>query len=163
MHITIKNKKVYICDYSVKCAIGKRGIGIKKKEGDNITPKGKYKIKYILYRKDRVLKFVSNINKIVITKNMGWCNDPKSRYYNKLIRYPFKHSAERLYKKDNTYDIVLVINFNFYPILKGKGSAIFIHVAKKKYQNTAGCVAINKKDLKNLIKKINKKTIINII
>ena len=160
MHIFIKNKKLLFNNYNVKCAIGKRGIGIKKKEGDNITPKGKYKIKYILYRKDRVLKFVSNINKIVITKNMGWCNDPKSRYYNKLVCFPFKHHAEKLYRQDNIYDVILVLNFNMNPIKKHKGSAIFIHIAKKNYKATEGCIAINKINMKKIIKQINKKTIV---
>ena len=71
-------------NYKAKCSIGKRGIGIKKKEGDLITPKGKYKIKYIMYRKDRIKKFESKIKKIIIKKDMGWCNDPGSKQYNKI-------------------------------------------------------------------------------
>ena len=93
---------------------------------------------------------------------MGWCDDPKSKLYNKLIKLPFKYSFETFYKKNNTYDIVLVLDFNINPTLKNKGSAIFIHVAKKNYTNTKGCVAINKKNLKQMVKKINKKTIVNI-
>ena len=82
MHIFIKNKNLFIDNYRVKCAIGKRGIGNKKKEGDKITPKGKFKIKTILYRKDRVSCFKSKITKLSIRKDMGWCNDPKSKKYN---------------------------------------------------------------------------------
>jgi len=93
---------------------------------------------------------------------MGWCDDPKSKKYNKLIRLPFKGSAEKLYRGDNTYDIILVLNYNLNPIRKGKGSAIFIHVAKKNYKNTLGCIAVSKKNLKKIIKKINKSTIVNI-
>ncbi len=93
---------------------------------------------------------------------MGWCDDPKSRHYNKLITFPFKYSAEKLYKRDNTYDIILVLNYNLNPIRKGKGSAIFIHVAKKNYKNTLGCIAINKKSLKMIIKNIKKSTRVNI-
>ena len=100
--------------------------------------------------------------KLVIRKNMGWCDDPKSKSYNKLVKLPFKYNVEKLYKNDNTYDIILVLNFNLNPIRKNKGSAIFIHIAKKNYKKTAGCVAINKKDLKKIAKKINKKTIVNI-
>ena len=85
MHIFIKNKNLFIDNYRVKCAIGKRGIGNKKKEGDKITPKGKFKVKIILYRKDRVPDFKSKITKLPIIKNMGWCDDPKSKKYNKLI------------------------------------------------------------------------------
>ena len=162
MHIIIKKKKMFINDYKVKCAIGKRGIGIKKKEGDNITPKGKFKIKLIMYRKDRILNFKTKLTKLGIYKNMGWCDDPLSKNYNKLIRFPFAYNAEKLYRNDNIYDIVLVLNFNTDPIIKNRGSAIFIHIAKKNYRNTEGCIAIKKTDLKKLVKKINKKTIINI-
>ena len=162
MHIFIKNKKLLMGNYKVKCAVGKRGIATKKKEGDLITPKGKFKIKYILYRKDRVYSLKTKIKKIIIKKDMGWCNDSASQKYNKLIRFPSRYSAEKLYRSDNSYDIILVLDFNFKPIIKGKGSAIFIHVAKKNYKNTAGCVALQKKDLRNLIKFINTKTIIYI-
>ena len=162
MHIIIKNKKLSIDDYKVKCAIGKRGIGIKKKEGDLITPKGMFKIRSILYRKDRIKNLRSKIKKIIIKKNMGWCDDPKSWKYNKIIKFPFNYSAERLHKKDHTYDIVVALDYNFKPIKKNKGSAIFIHIAKKKFQNTAGCIAIEKKYLKKIVKIIDSKTVISI-
>ena len=163
MHIIKKNKKLTFNNYKVKCAIGKRGIGVKKREGDKITPKGKFKIKYILYRKDRVSNLKTKLLKTKINKKMGWCDDPKSIFYNKLIRLPSKYSFERLYKKNNTYDIILVLNFNINPTIKSKGSAIFIHVATKNYKKTEGCIAVNKKDLKQIVEKINKKTIVNII
>ena len=79
MHILINNKNLVFKNYKAKCAIGKRGIGYKRKEGDLITPKGKYKIKFILYRKDRVKNIKSRIKKIEIKKNMGWCDDPRSK------------------------------------------------------------------------------------
>ena len=162
MHIFIKNKKLFLDEYKIKCAIGKRGIGNKKKEGDKITPIGKFKIKTILYRKDRISHFKSKINKLSIKSDMGWCDDPKSKKYNKLVKIPFKGSAEKLYRKDNTYDIILVLNYNINPIRKGKGSAIFIHVARKNYNNTLGCIAVSKRNLKKIIKKINKSTVVNI-
>ena len=162
MHIYIKNKKLFTDYYNVKCAVGKRGINIKKKEGDLITPKGKYKVIYIFFRKDRISNFKTNIPKLSINKNMGWCNDPKSKKYNKLIKFPYKYSAEKLYRADNIYDLILVLNYNNKPVIKNKGSAIFIHVAKKNYKSTEGCVAVSKKDLKKIAKKIKKKTIIYI-
>jgi len=93
---------------------------------------------------------------------MGWCDDPYSKHYNKLIKFPFKYSAEKLYRKDSTYDIILVLNYNLNPIRKGKGSAIFIHIAKKNYKKTLGCIAVSKKDLKKIIKTINKSTTVHI-
>ena len=93
---------------------------------------------------------------------MGWCDDPKSKFYNKLIRFPFKYSAENLFRKDNVYDIILVLNFNTNPIIAKKGSAIFIHIAKRNYSKTYGCVAINKQSMKKILKKISKKTMVKI-
>ena len=158
MHIFINKKYLTFKNYKAKCAIGKRGIGLKRKEGDQITPKGKYKINYILYRKDRIRKIQSKLKKIVITKNMGWCDDPKSKDYNKLIKLPSNYNYERLYKKENIYDLVLVLNFNMRPIVKKRGSAIFIHIAKKNYKKTEGCVAINKIQLLKILKELNNKT-----
>ena len=162
MHILINKKFLTYKQYKVKYAIGKRGIGNKKREGDKITPIGKFKIKTILYRKDRISHFKCKINKLSIKSDMGWCDDPKSKKYNKLIKIPFKGSAEKLYRKDNTYDIILVLNYNINPIRKGKGSAIFIHVARKNYKSTLGCIAVSKRNLKKIVKKINNSTIVNI-
>ena len=163
MHILIKKKILLFNNYRIKCAEGKRGIGVKKKEGDLITPKGVFGIKYVLYRKDRVKNLKTSIKKISITKKMGWCNDSKSRKYNHLIKIPSKYNFEKLYRKNNVYDVVIVLNYNMKPVKKNKGSAIFIHIVNKKYQYTEGCVAIKKieliKILKNL-KKISKVVII---
>ena len=162
MHILINKKYLTFSNYKVKCALGKRGIGYKRKEGDLITPKGVYKIRYILYRKDRVKKIQTKIKKIAIRKNMGWCNDPKSNYYNKLVRLPFAYNFEKLFRKENNYDIILILNYNMNPIIRNKGSAIFIHVAKKNYNKTEGCIALKKVHLLKIIKKINKKTKVKI-
>tara|TARA_X000000950_G_C13538843_1_gene506741 strand:+ start:26 stop:526 length:501 start_codon:yes stop_codon:yes gene_type:complete len=162
MHILINKKYFVYNQYKVKCAIGKRGIGLKKKEGDFITPIGRYKIKYILYRKDRIKKIQSKLRKIVIKKNMGWCNDPKSEKYNKLINLPFNYSYEQLFKKENIYDIILVLNYNMNPVKKNRGSAIFIHIAKEKYKKTQGCVAVKKTDLIKILKEIKINTKVKI-
>ena len=115
---------------------------MKKKEGDNITPKGTYKILNILYRKDRIPNIKTSLKKIAIKRNMGWCDDPKSKKYNMLISFPFSFKAEKLYKRRNIYDIVLVLDYNLKPVVKNKGSAIFTHIASKNYDKTAGCIAI---------------------
>tara|TARA_X000000950_G_scaffold237025_1_gene288195 strand:- start:110 stop:610 length:501 start_codon:yes stop_codon:yes gene_type:complete len=159
MHILINEKYLTYKHYKVKCAIGKRGIGLKKKEGDFITPIGQYNIKYILFRKDRIKEIQSKLRKTPIQKNMGWCDDPKSTKYNKLINLPFSYRYEQLFKRENTYDIILVLNYNMNPVKKNKGSAIFIHIAKKNYKKTQGCVAVKKLDLLKILKviKINTK------
>ena len=163
MHILIRNKLLNCGNYKVKCAVGKRGIKIKKKEGDLITPKGVFKIKRVLYRKDRIGRLNTKLNATPIKRNMGWCDDPNSRFYNKIISFPFNFNAEKLYKKESIYDIILVLNFNMNPIRKNKGSAIFIHVAKKELTPTKGCVAIRKNDLKKILSKIDKNCKVRII
>ena len=145
-----------------KCALGKAGIGKKKIEGDNITPKGTFKIVDIYYREDRIKKLSSKFKLIKIKKKMGWCNDPKSEKYNKIINTPYNNSYEKLYRKDNAYDLILVLDYNMNPITKNKGSAIFIHVAKKKFKKTAGCIALKKGELIKLISVISNHTKIRI-
>jgi L,D-peptidoglycan transpeptidase YkuD (ErfK/YbiS/YcfS/YnhG family) len=150
-------------NFKFRCALGKGGIKKKVKEGDNITPKGIFKIIKIYYRPDKINKIISSIKKIKIKKNMGWCDDPSSSYYNKQVKLPSKYNHERLYRKDNLYDLILVLNYNTSPIKKNKGSAIFLHIAKKKYQPTKGCVALKKQDLMQLTSIIKKNTKIKLI
>ena len=161
MHILINKNYLTYNKLKVKCAIGKKGIGIKKKEGDLITPTGQFKIKYILYRKDRV-KISTKLKIIIIKKNMGWCDDPKSNHYNKLVKLPFAYNHEKLFKKENIYDIIIVLNYNMNPVKKNRGSAIFIHVAKNNFKKTEGCVAIKKQNLIKLIKEISPETKVKI-
>ena len=131
MHIKVNKKYLSYNEYKAKCALGKRGIGYKKREGDLITPKGQYRIKYLLYRRDRIKKIKTKLTRLSINKNMGLCNDSKSKNYNQLVKLPFKFNHEKPYRRDNNYDLILVLNFNMNPIKKNKGSAIFIHIAKK--------------------------------
>ena len=163
MHIIIKNKHLIYGNYKIRCAIGKKGVGKKKKEGDFITPLGSYRITKVFFRKDRVKNLRTKIKKLEINKKMGWCDDPRSNNYNKLIKYPFIYSSEKLYRRDNIYDIIVVLNYNINPIIKNRGSAIFIHITKKNYKKTKGCVAIKKRDMKKLLKMISMKTKITII
>ena len=94
---------------------------------------------------------------------MGWCDDPQSTKYNKLIKLPSSNSYEKLYKRENIYDIILILDYNMNPIVKGKGSAIFIHIAKKNFKKTEGCVALKKIDLLKILKQLKKKTKVKIV
>ena len=158
MNIILKNRFLYFLNYKLKCTVGKNGISYKKKEGDNKTPRGKFKFEYILYRKDRIINLRAKLKTIAIKKNMGWCDDSNSKNYNQLIKIPFKYTYEKLWIRENIYDIILVINYNRNPIIKNKGSAIFLHIAKNKYQATKGCIAISKNNIKLLVSKISLKT-----
>ena len=145
-----------------RCALGKAGIKKKEKEGDNVTPKGIFKITSMYYRPDRIKNIITAVKKIKIKKNMGWCDDPDSHFYNQQISLPNKFGHEKLYRNDHLYNLILVINYNTNPIIKKKGSAIFIHIAKKNYKKTKGCIALKKKHLIELISKIKKNTKIKI-
>ena len=145
-----------------RCALGKAGVKKKIMEGDNITPKGIFKIIKIYYRPDKIKEIKTLTKKIKIKKNMGWCDDPKSRSYNQQIKLPTKYSHEKLYRNDNLYDLIAVLNYNIDPIIKNKGSAIFLHIAKNSYQETKGCIALKKKHLIEIISKIKKNTKIKI-
>jgi L,D-peptidoglycan transpeptidase YkuD (ErfK/YbiS/YcfS/YnhG family) len=156
----IINKSGYLKYKNLKfrCALGKAGIGEKSTEGDHITPEGAYKVIKVYYRKDRIKKITSKFKLVKIKKNMGWCDDPKSKKYNQLIKLPNRYSHEKFFKNDNSYDLIVILNYNTNPIIKNKGSAIFIHIAKKNYKSTAGCIALKKDDLLKLIKIIDTNT-----
>jgi len=162
--IIVKNPGYLIYKNSkFRCSLGINGIKNKKKEGDGITPKGIFKLKKIYYRKDKIKNIVTKVKKIKITKDMGWCNDPKSKFYNKIIRLPSKFSHEKLYRKDNIYNLIIVLDYNMNPVTKNKGSAIFIHLAKKNYKPTQGCMGLKQNDLIKLIEMIKKNQKIKII
>ena len=149
-------------DLKFRCALGKAGVGNKKREGDNITPKGNYKITRIYYRNDRVKKITSKIKLIKIKRNMVWCDDPRSVSYNQLIKLPTNFRHEKLFRKENIYDLIIALNYNMKPIIKNRGSAIFIHVARKNFNKTAGCIALKKAHLINLVKEIKRNTRVKI-
>ena len=162
MNIKIKKHFLLYKGYKLKCAIGKSGIISSKKEGDLATPKGTFELGIFYYRKDNNKPPKCKIKKKIIKKKMGWCNDSRSKKYNKEISFPFKYRAEKLYRKDKIYDIFFNIKYNHSPIVKGKGSAIFLHITNKKYRATKGCVAILKKDFLRILPSISKNTKISI-
>jgi len=158
MNIIIKKHLLLYKNYKLKCSIGKSGIRKFKKEGDLATPKGLFKLGMLYYRKDRNKRLESKLKKRIIKKKMGWCDDSRSKKYNREICFPFKYKAEKLYRKDKIYDIFINIKYNYSPAIKGKGSAIFLHIANKKYKATRGCIGIQKKDFLKLLPLINKNT-----
>ena len=162
MHIIINKHFLKYKDHKFRCSIGKSGFNRSKKEGDFTTPIGEFKLGALYFRKDRIKSVKSKLKKKIIKKNMGWCDDTKSKKYNQEISLPFRYGAEKLFKKDSSYDIFINIKYNQNPIKKGKGSAIFLHLTNKKYKPTHGCIAILKKDLLKILPHINKKTKISI-
>ena len=159
MTIILKNKGTLIFDdFIFKCSIGKKGLTKRKIEGDKKTPIGTFSIGNLYYRKDRNSKPLTKLKCIPIKRDMGWCDDINcKKYYNKLIKINKNIGHERLFRKDNKYDLMIPINYNTKKTIVGKGSAIFIHLLQK-LSPTSGCVALRKKDFLILIKLINKKT-----
>ena len=131
MIIVKRSKNLLFKNLKFKCSLGRNGVTKNKVEGDQCTPSGIYKLNQVFYRADRIKKIATKLKKIKIKKNMGWCDDPLSKKYNQLIKIPYKFSYEKLYRKDHIYDIVVVLNYNMKPVVKKKGSAIFMHIAKK--------------------------------
>ena len=158
MTIILKNKvTLKFDDFYFKCSIGKNGLTKKKIEGDNKTPIGTFSLGNLYYRSDRNLKPLTKLRCVKIKKVMGWCDDIRSKKkYNKMINVSHKLRHEKLYRKDNKYDLMIVINYNTKKIKLGKGSAIFLHLTDN-YKPTAGCIALKKKDFLILSKLINKK------
>ena len=156
------NGLLYIKNKKYNCTIGKNGITENKREGDSCTPEGKYSIGPIFYRHDRISKMTTKIKSFRIKENMYWSDDPESKYYNKLIYFK-DNSYESLYREDNIYDIVLVINYNTSPVQKYKGSAIFMHVANENFSSTKGCIALRISCLMEVLKVLKPKEKIHII
>ena len=161
-NIIIKKDTLLYDGFKFKCSIGKDGRTKKKIEGDNKTPKGLYELGPLYYRKDRIFQISTKLRKIEIKKNFGWCDDVKSKFYNKPIKINDKIRHEKLYRNDKKYDLLIPIEYNSKKPKKNKGSAIFIHLTGN-YKKTQGCVAIKEKDMLILLKLINNKTKIKII
>ena len=170
------NKKYFlkVGNKAFRCQIGKGGIknAARKVEGDKSTPSGKWPLKSIYYRPDKInlpkLIFNSFLTLNKITKNCGWCDDYKSSDYNRYIEInkngkTFSYSYEHLWREDDVYDIFIEIGFNDDPVTSKRGSAIFIHCSFEDLRDTLGCIAISKKNLIFLINSIKKHTKINII
>jgi len=147
------NRKVY------HCAIGKNGMTENKVEGDLKTPMGKFPLRYVYYRPDKFPKGIhTGLLQKPLSQNLGWCDDPNSIYYNQLISLPFPESHEDLWRNDNIYDLIIVVGYNDDPIRKGRGSAIFIHIARPGYAPTAGCIAFSRNDLLEILKNFDKQS-----
>ena len=164
MTIFLKNKyTLHVEDFIFKCCIGKKGLTRNKREGDKKTPIGKFGIENLYFRKDRLNKPNTLLKCIEIKKNMGWCDDnnyPKK--YNKLIKVNNYIGHEKLKRKDNKYDLIIPIKYNFKKPKVGIGSCIFLHLTNN-YKSTDGCIALKKKDFLILLKiiKKNSKIVIN--
>ena len=167
MNIIIKksSKKsvayLYIKDFRFECLVGKNGIGNKRREGDFLTPIGIFKIIKIFYRNDKIGKVKTRIKSEIISKKHLWNTNSKSKGYNNICTMPSRNGYEQLFRKDDLYDLVLVLNYNIKPSIKFKGSAIFIHCSGNN-NFTEGCISLKRVDLLKILKFLSPYTLVKI-
>lgn len=125
------------------CALGRAGPVVGKREGDGGTPRTSLPLRRIFFRADRVRRPVSHLPVRPVTRIDAWCDDSRDRRYNRLIRRPEGEAEERLWRADNLYDVIVELGWNDRPVRRGRGSAIFWHLARPGFTPTAGCVAVS--------------------
>jgi len=143
------NGKIY------DCRTGRGGIRTKKVEGDGATPIGSFPLRQVLYRPDRIRPFVCGLPMASLTPVDGWCDDPTDPFYNRLIKIPYPANHELLWRESHIYDILIVVGYNDAPVVPPKGSAIFIHLMNEKGTPTAGCIALSRKDMIDLLSELS--------
>ncbi|MEJ0043741.1 MAG: L,D-transpeptidase family protein [Rhizomicrobium sp.] len=134
-----------------RAAIGRGGIGPKGGEGDGITPVGSFPLRRLLYRADRLALPATGLPAAALAPDDGWCDAPADPAYNTQVKRPYRASSEALWRADGIYDLIVAIGFNDDPVVRGKGSAIFLHIARPSYSPTAGCVALAQGDLLDVL------------
>jgi L,D-peptidoglycan transpeptidase YkuD (ErfK/YbiS/YcfS/YnhG family) len=145
-----------------RCAVGAGGVREDKVEGDGATPAGSYPLRHIYFRNDRLVLPKVRLPARPIAEHDGWCDDPLSPAYNRLVRIPNEWSHERMWREDGLYDLVVVVGYNDDPPEGEWGSAIFLHVARDDMSPTRGCIAFARDDLLELVSLLDEKTRLDI-
>jgi L,D-peptidoglycan transpeptidase YkuD (ErfK/YbiS/YcfS/YnhG family) len=140
-------------DREARCALGRTGIrpAADKHEGDGATPAGLWFLREVLWRPDKISCPISRLRTRSIEFDDGWCDAPTDGAYNRPVRLPYGASAERMWRDDPLYDLIVVLGYNDAPVVAGAGSAIFMHVARPDYAATEGCIALALEDLISLV------------
>ena len=139
----------------VRCAFGKSGITHAKREGDGATPAGRFKLVGGYFRLDRIARPRSSVPLRVLNPMLGWCDESDAALYNRAITLPNRARHETLWRADSLYDLFFVLDHNFCPRKRGKGSAIFFHLTHPDFGPTEGCVAIRESDMRRLIPRLS--------
>lgn len=138
-------------DLVLRCALGRSGVTGDKREGDGATPAGRLALRRVLYRADRGAAPACAVPVEPIDPADGWCDDPADAAYNRPVRLPHPARHEALWRADALYDVVGVLGWNDAPVVRGRGSAIFLHLAAPDGAPTAGCVALAPDDLRRAL------------
>lgn len=161
IQVTPDNKLVWQGE-TYDCALGKGGVQADKREGDGATPVGRFPLRYVLFRKDRIKCPVTTLNVREIHENDGWCDDPTHPDYNCPVALPFTASHEKLWRNDNIYDVIVVMGHNDDPPVPYKGSAVFFHLAREGFTPTEGCVAVTLDVMVRILKDVDHQTMMEI-
>ena len=140
----------------VACALGPAGIARDKREGDGATPAGRFRLLWGYYRPDRRRPPAGGAPLVAMRRDLGWCEAPESGRYNRPVRLPASDCTDRMRRDDDLYDLVFVLDYNFTCRVKGRGSAIFFHLARPGLTPTAGCVAISAADMRRLAPRLGR-------
>jgi L,D-peptidoglycan transpeptidase YkuD (ErfK/YbiS/YcfS/YnhG family) len=143
-------------------ALGRSGIKASKREGDGSTPRGTFVLRRLWWRADRSPRPRTGLPVRRIRPSDGWCEDPGHRRYNRLVQVPKQSTADRLWRVDALYDLIIEISHNTRPRVAGRGSAVFIHIAREKFAPTAGCVALDPNSLRRLLERLGPRTKVDI-
>ena len=134
-----------------RAALGRGGVRGDKREGDGATPAGVLTLRRVLYRADRIGPPSCAVHRSPLAPQDGWCDDPDHADYNRAVALPHDGRHEALWRDDAAYDVIGVLGWNDAPVVRGRGSAIFLHVARPDYAPTEGCVALATADLVRLL------------
>jgi L,D-peptidoglycan transpeptidase YkuD (ErfK/YbiS/YcfS/YnhG family) len=148
--------------FMVPVALGRGSIKANKREGDGGTPHGTFQLRRVWWRADRAPRPITQLPVRRIKPDDGWCEDPRDRRYNRPVQVPENSGADRLWRQDGLYDIIIEISHNTRPRIAGRGSAVFIHHARDGFAPTAGCVALRPDALKRLLPRLGPRTRIDI-
>lgn len=149
--------------YQIPVTLGRSGIRANKREGDGGTPRGRYRLIRLWWRADRMPRPRTLLPVRRIGMNDGWSENPADRRYNRRISVPKGAPGDRLWRADALYDLIVEIDHNTRPRVAGRGSAVFIHVARGGFGATAGCVAMDANRLKRLLERVGPRTKIEIL
>lgn len=140
------------------CALGRGGIRALKREGDGATPRGRFGLDSAYYRADKLRRSPFALPLRAISRDLGWCDATSDRNYNRSVRHPYPASAECMWREDGLYDLVVVLGYNIRPRIKGRGSAIFMHVARQGLPPTEGCIALRRDHLVRVLGMVRPRT-----
>lgn len=143
--------RLSVDNLAMRCALGRSGMIRDKREGDGGTPVGVWPLRRVFFRPDKLPRPETRLRVVELSPADGWCDAPKDRNYNRLVKLPYPASAEDMWRSDDIYDVVVELGYNDDPVVPGKGSAIFLHLARPGYTPTAGCVAVALEDMRALL------------